>query len=234
MSTFSDRLLYDKLVEEFNDIYSSIDNEEVIEEGSNLEMTKLYIDMKKKYLKEMKYFLTNMKKKEYDKCKKGIGNMRAIIDEAEYNIKKLDQDDMSICFGSIIALVKIICVTMVPMLESSINAKISDKLSGTSFANNRFGKAVVEFLGPSKLGTVITIVSTVWALVKNITKLYLQMQAEYGNATTDEEKKKCANLYRLQIISSLHDMKSNLDNYIGIIKYKEQVEKSIELKKNSK
>ena len=141
---------------------------------------------------------------------------------------------MSICFGSIIALVKIICVTMVPMLESSINAKISDKLSGTSFANNRFGKAVVEFLGPSKLGTIITIVTTVWTLVKNITKLYLQMQAEYGNATTDEEKKKCANLYRLQIISSLHDMKSNLDNYIGIIKYKEQVEKSIELKKNSK
>lgn len=227
-----------------------LSEEDILEEGSNMDMTKAFYEGKKKFKEEYKKFKTSCKDHRFDDARDNIGNMSVILNDMEKAIKDIPQDKTSIVIGDIINALLILWGIALEMLKNMLVNKISGAIytaitgkklvKGPSLPHKLlYGKdkkldAIFDFFEKDSTIKAINIIKKVIKIISIYMKQIKHMKTEYEKAETEEEKAKCANMYRDKLITSIEDLKATLNDYIQLCNMREEWWKKKQERKNKK
>ena len=207
------------------DILSEADQEEVIEEGANIEMTKIWRESKKEnkeYLKNYKKFL---KEKDFKKATAELDKVTKNLEKAKKEIKDVDQTVGSAICGYFAEYVIDLLQLIVPFTVEGLGfgaAAFSMKDVIADAMNGNFESFTPEALKKAIPGAVAGYVGAIWLTIKAIVVLIKDIKTWIKEFKADDKKldAKHFNLYRNTLIRFMDEAIKKID------KLKDQVAKA--------
>ena len=204
------------------DILSEADQEEIIEEGANVEMTKAWLGSKKEvkeYLKNYKKFL---KAKEYKKASSELDKVTKILEKAKKDIKSVDQNAGTAAIGFFADFLVIVLEMFVPLSIEGIGlgvvisgAKGASKavdaaaMAGGIFDDKEMLKQATKIYG----GALATTVGSIWSIIKAVSLIIKEVKTWIKEFKSDGEKleAKHFNAYRNTLIRYMDSSIKKID-----------------------
>lgn len=199
------------------DILSEADQEEVVEEGANIEMTKIWRESKKEnkeYLKNYKKFL---KEKDFKKAAAELDKVTKNLEKAKKEIKDVDQTVGSAICGYFAEYIIDLFQLIIPFtveglgygaMMLSIKDVIADAMNG-----NFEGLQTPDVIKKAAPGAVVGNIGAVWLTIKAIVVLIKDIKTWIKEFKADDKKldAKHFNLYRNTLIRFMDEAIKKVD-----------------------
>ena len=210
------------------EILSEADQEEVVEEGANIEMTKIWRESKKEnkaYLKNNKKFL---KETDFKKAAAELDKVTKNLEKAKKEIKDVDQTVGSAICGYFAEYVIDLLQLIVPFTVEGLGfgaAAFSMKDVIADAMNGNFESFTPEALKKAAPGAVVGYIGAVWVTLKAIVVLIKDIKTWIKEFKADDKKLdvKHFNLYRNTLIRFMDEAIKKVDKLKdGVAKAKEE------------
>ena len=191
---FNDLLTYTKCLES---IIESEDEEEMLSEGANTDITTKFNKYRRTFKAECKKLKKALKNNEYDKSLEIIKNLQDITDETEKEIRDIDADSLtSVTIGLLLSLLCTFCQTFsFSLYHPDINHMASAPVKVFNFA---FSVFTLVKLGPLK---------SIAYIVDDMTKAIDEVKKAKKEKFKD---KNFLNAYRTKILASMDQFKKQI------------------------
>ena len=187
------------------------ENDEILEEGANIETLKKYIQVKKEYKKIVSEVEDLVKEGRYELAVKHIDAASKIIVDLKNDIRNLKSDVGSVIFGAIVSFL-INVGKSIDVLGAAIDA-------GKSLAKNDFNfkKAEVS-IKPSILGIIIE-------TVKDLQEIITNFKISRYDTTANK-----MNAYKNKMLNAVSAYVNALNDAKDTLKHQAKLKKSVERK----
>lgn len=198
------------------DILSEADQEEVVEEGANIEMTKIWRESKKEnkeYLKNYKKFL---KEKDFKNAAAELDKVTKNLEKAKKEIKDIDQTIGSAICGYFAEYIINLLQLIVPFTVEGLGygaMALSIKDTIADAMNGNIEGITPEAIKKAAPGALIGNIGAVWLTIKAIVVLIKDIKTWIKEFKADDKKldAKHFNLYRNTLIRFMDEAIKKVD-----------------------
>lgn len=204
-----------RLVESYD-----IEDNEVVEEGANIEAGKAYKEAVKEYKGYAKELKKLIKEEKYSDAKKNLSKMKICVDKVEKEIKDQDYTTGSAVFGYFAAGLLDMVEIFIPSFiygfgrglaingaQLTMNNLLTGNSEGIKVAT---GMAIGGGVTAAIAGS-ITFIKSVIILIKYIKQIIEDIKDKDTNTT------EAINLYRNKLLTYVKDLKKKIDQYEKLI-----------------
>jgi len=196
------------------------DAEVTLDEGANIDMTKVMVEFRKNFKAKMKEFKSKMKAKEFDDAKKIAKELSSMVDGLEKDIRSIDADNTGSAILGYFATALVNSLQLfLPMSISSFGFDIS---VNAIFAGKETLAKVAS--GVSIAGSVLTWIKSIVMIVNDL-KTFIDECNNKDTATAE-----ALNLYRNKLLTFTKKFKKNIDKLPEMIDKAEMKAKEKEAK----
>lgn len=178
-------------------------SEEFIEEGANLDNTKVAIDSIKEIKGLMKEYNKLVKNEEYKAAKSKLSQVHKCLDKAEATIRK-NEGNIGSAFLGTFAGALLANVRMLPInIINTTGAKITSAGLSAIMSGGKVGANMI-------VGSTIMGVSSLLAIIKGITALINGIKVLIKDIKEKAKVSDILNSYRAQLLNILEEYRSNI------------------------
>lgn len=223
---FIDSELQNKILEEafINGILEEgledfIDEDEIVEEGANIDSAKVFYEKVKEYKKVLKESKKALKEKDYELAQSKVKEASAILSEAKKEINKIPSTAGSAVIGSIAAVLETAVNALVVYFAIVYGIKGVEKIGGSVIraTGSKLAGEAIGFAGGGALGSI-----TGTHLGKELSKVIWMVNNINKDIKKGKDKSETLNLYKQKLIASIDVLRTNTSNLSIFIKEKKK------------
>lgn len=189
-------------------------NEDVLEEGANVDMTNIFKDSKKKFKAAMKESKGYIKSKDYANAKKSLNEAKSIASKMYKDIQSTHSTFGSAMWGYLCMLI----LNWYELLFTNAIALVGNKafqfgLSATNFSLMKKGLVLTG------LGSLGSFIKSIIILIKDIKEIIERSKSSKENIYD------ITNLYKNKLMRYSKDMEKQIDKLIKEVEKKEKEDK---------
>lgn len=203
-------------------VFTEADQEEIVEEGANVEMTKAWLGSKKEVKEYLKNYKKLLKAKEYKKASSELDKVTKILEKAKKDIKSIDQNAGTAAIGFFADFLVIVLEMFVPLSIEGIGLGVA--ISGAKGAGKvvdvtaKAGgliddKEMIKQAAKIYGGALASTIGTVWTVIKGVSLTIKEVKTWIKEFKSDGEKleAKHFNAYRNTLIRYMDSSIKKID-----------------------
>lgn len=206
------------MIEESLEENGLLEDEEVLEEGTNMEYHKIF----KKYIKEYKSLLKESKKlyrqQKYEESKDKLKEAKNKLTECSKVINKIPSDVSDAVWGNILYVLRTAACILANYLFFVLGIKVGNSIESAIriFYNNQTAANVVGFTGGAVIGKTIgtNMVNEIARVIYNISDTIKAVK------NPKKDNVDAANMYKRNILSSIKVIRTETINFETMINHK--------------
>lgn len=196
------------------------DDNEIVEEGANLEARKAYKEALKEYKGYAKELKKLIKEEKYSDAKKNLSKMKTCVDKVEKEIKDQNYTTGSAVFGyfayGLLNMVELLIPSFIYGFGQGLTINGAQLAMNNLFTGNL--ETVKVAAGMTIGGGVTTVIGGVIALIKSIVILIKSIKQFIEDIKDkDTNTTEAINLYRNKLLTYVKDLKKKIDQYEKLI-----------------
>lgn len=208
------------LNESYTRILESFDEDDVLEEGANLDARKAFKAYLKEYKEYAKSLKKNVKEEDYSSAKKDLNKMKNCVDKMEKEIKDQDYNVGSAIFGYFATGLLNSLELLIPSFIAGFGESLTlagHTITYSSFINGDISKlaaaANLKTVGTvvSNIGNIIVYIKSLIMIIKTISQFIKDINDK--DTTTVE----ALNLYRNKLLTYVKDLRKKINEFEKLI-----------------